>query len=102
MTKRATVALLAAAAWLPAVTHAADSDYPQKPIRLIIAYAAGGGTEMTRGAGAGGGVVAQPASTGPMSQRDARLTAWMIFMSVLWRLSAARGRFLRRGPVRSP
>ena len=45
MTKRATVALLAATAWLPATVYAADSDYPQKPIRLIIAYAAGGGTD---------------------------------------------------------
>lgn len=40
-------ALLAIAALTPASAVAADTEgYPAKPLRLIIAYAAGGGTDV--------------------------------------------------------
>lgn len=58
MTRRTQIGLLAAAAWLPVSTHAADAPYPQKPVRLIIAYAAGGGTDTV------GRVIAQKLSEG--------------------------------------
>lgn len=58
MTKGAQ-ALLMALAWTPLAAMAADADtYPTKPVRLIIAYAAGGGTDVV------GRVFAQKLSEG--------------------------------------